>query len=124
GMPQRFASRLSLVEQSVEISQREGAAAAGIHPRRGADNRHRAALEHGPGLVFCQGQAALKEHEGRLERLVPARKTPVLDERIVVPLPQEEVLFGQQPAEFVGVNVTAEAGGSFPTAIGKLTGAV
>src|SRR5262249_17400129 len=90
--PQCVADRLVLVRQGVEKGQRQGAAGARVGARGRANDANRAALEERLRLGLLQGQAALQEYERGLERLGPLVDAVVLDQRAVMPFPEENGL--------------------------------
>ena len=73
-MPQRPAQRLVVIQQRVEERERERPARGGEYPHRRADHAEGAALQEWLHLIVLQGEAALQEHQGRLQRLAPLRK--------------------------------------------------
>src|SRR5262249_10096307 len=121
GLPQRTAKRLVLVHQRVEERQAARAAGGRIVARRRADHGERPAAQQRVRLLLVERQAALQEHDRRLERLVPGVELVLLHQRLVVALPEEDVLLRQEAADLVPVHVVAEERRRLVAAVFQLT---
>ena len=109
-LAQGTAEGLVVVEQTVEIRERERPARGRVDPRRRTDHGDCPAIDQRQRDGFVQRQAALQKHQARRQRLGPVRDSVVLDERLVMALPKKDVALRQRAPQVRGVDLFFEAG--------------
>ena len=90
-----------LVKKSIKKRQGKCTARSGVVARRRADDTESPAVEKRLGFLFVQSQATLEKNERWREWLRPAWQAVLIDHRLVMALPEKDLLFREQAAELV-----------------------